>query len=394
MNEKSILIFGAGKIGRSFIGQLFGLSGYEVVFSDIDAELVHLLNERKSYPVVIKSENEETIVVPNVRAIHGTDTQAVIDEMLHTCIVAVSVGKNALVHILPVIAQGILKRYDRNADLPLNIIIAENMRSGDEFFRQELQKHLPSDFPFAERIGLIETSIGKMVPIMTKEELEHDPLAVFAEPYNELILDGEAFIGKIPDVKGLSPKKNMKAWVDRKAFIHNAGHATAAYYGHFKHPEAKYIFEVLQDVEVREFVQKTMQQSAAVLLKIYPEDFTKEHLDEHIDDLLRRFQNKYLKDTIFRVGQDLPRKLGPNDRFMGIIRLAMQQGMEYDHILRAMVYGFYFKATDENGRRSEPDATFDAYMTKGLDYALRKLYGLPPDNNLPDRIKSYYNMIG
>jgi len=74
-----------------------------------------------------------------------------------------------------------------------------------------------------------------------------------------------------------------------------------------------------------------MHQSAAVLLKIYSEDFTKEHLDNHIDDLLRRFQNKHLKDTILRIGQDLPRKLGPNDRFMGIIRLlAIQQGMKYD----------------------------------------------------------------
>lgn len=381
MNKKSILIFGAGKIGRSFIGQLFGLSGYEVVFSDIDAELVHLLNERKSYPVVIKSENEETIIVPNVRAINGANKQAVIDEVQNTSIVAVSVGKNALVHIIPIIAQGILKRYERNADLPLNIIIAENMRSGDEFIRQELQKHLPSDYPLTKLIGLIETSIGKMVPIMTKEDLDNDPLAVFAEPYNELILDGEAFIGKIPDVQGLSPKKNIKAWVDRKAFIHNLGHATAAYYGNFKHPEAKYIFEVLQDVEVIEFVKKTMHQSAAVLLKIYSEDFTKEHLDNHIDDLLRRFQNKHLKDTIFRIGQDLPRKLGPNDRFMGIIRLAIQQGMKYDQILKAMVYGFSFKATDENGQRAKPDILFDSYMTKGLDYTFQKVCGMIPEKN-------------
>ena len=58
MEKRSVLIFGAGKIGRSFIGQLFGLSGYEVVFSDIDAELVNLLNCKKSYTVVIKGEKE------------------------------------------------------------------------------------------------------------------------------------------------------------------------------------------------------------------------------------------------------------------------------------------------------------------------------------------------
>ena len=40
MTDQSILIFGAGKIGRSFIGQLFGKAGYEVVFVDMDESLV------------------------------------------------------------------------------------------------------------------------------------------------------------------------------------------------------------------------------------------------------------------------------------------------------------------------------------------------------------------
>jgi len=52
MSDKIIVIFGAGKIGRSFIGQLFGLSGYEVVFVDIDQKMVDELNRRNCYPVV------------------------------------------------------------------------------------------------------------------------------------------------------------------------------------------------------------------------------------------------------------------------------------------------------------------------------------------------------
>ncbi len=391
MNEKSILIFGAGKIGRSFIGQLFGLSGYNVVFSDVDTELVNLLNERNSYPVVIKSDREETITVPNVRAINGTDKQAVVQEVAEALIAAVSVGKNALWHIIPVIAEGLLKRYDANRNLPLNIIIAENMRSADEFIREELMKCLPIDYPFEKLVGLIETSIGKMVPIMTKKDLDKDPLAVFAEPYNSLILDGEAFVGETPDVKGLSPKKNMKAWVDRKAFIHNLGHATTAYYGNFKHPEAIYIYEVLQDPDIFEFSKKTMQQAAAVLLKVYPEDFSVEQLENHINDLLSRFVNKHLKDTVFRVGQDLLRKLGPDDRFMGIIRLAEEQGLDYDQILKAMAYGFRFKAVDENGQRSRQDVLFDEYMEKGLDYVLQTVCGLEPgiDDEIIGKIESY-----
>lgn len=70
MEKKSILIFGAGKIGRSFIGQLFGTSGYEVVFSDIDKELINLLNKEKSYTVIIKGNKGEKLSISNRHYIH------------------------------------------------------------------------------------------------------------------------------------------------------------------------------------------------------------------------------------------------------------------------------------------------------------------------------------
>ncbi|MBA7563374.1 Mannitol-1-phosphate 5-dehydrogenase [subsurface metagenome] len=37
--KKKMIQFGAGNIGRSFIGQLFSRSGYEVVFVDINKKL-------------------------------------------------------------------------------------------------------------------------------------------------------------------------------------------------------------------------------------------------------------------------------------------------------------------------------------------------------------------
>jgi len=44
-------------------------------------------------------------------------------------------------------------------------------------------------------------------------------------------------------------------------------------------------------------------------MKKYPEEFSAKDLVDHIDDLLYRFQNKVLGDTIFMVGCDLMRKL-------------------------------------------------------------------------------------
>ncbi|HRX11979.1 MAG TPA: hypothetical protein P5210_10040, partial [Draconibacterium sp.] len=288
MENKSILVFGAGKIGRSFIGQIFGLSGFEVVFSDVDATLTDELNKQKSYRVIIKSEVEETLIIHNVRAVSGFNRTQVVKEISNASILAVCVGKNALEKIIPVIAEGLQAKQAEHPGLPTDIIIAENMRSAGEFFRKKLSGCLPEEFPIDELVGLVETSIGKMVPIMQQEDIENDPLLIYAEPYNKLIVDKNGFKGEIPVVDGLCPKENIKAWVDRKAFIHNLGHATVAYFGAFKHPGSKYIFEVLEDPEVYRFAKDTMIQSAEILEFIYPEDFTLEDLERHINDLLFR----------------------------------------------------------------------------------------------------------
>ena len=72
----------------------------------------------------------------------------------------------------------------------------------------------------------------------------------------------------------MDPKENIKAWVDRKLFIHNLGHATAAYLGFRKYPQAVYIYEVLDDPEIYENTRKTMLQSADILMALYPGEFT------------------------------------------------------------------------------------------------------------------------
>lgn len=395
MENKSILIFGAGKIGRSFIGQLFGLSGYEVIFSDVDLDIVRALNHRKSYPVVIKGETEETLIIPNVRAISGLDKAMVVQEVSEASIIAVSVGKNALEKVIPLIANGLKLRYQISPNRPLDIIIAENMRSASKFIHEKLSNCLPGEYPIDKLVGLVETSIGKMAPIMLQSDLEKDPLLVFAEPYNSLILDKNGFKGNIPEVEGLCPKKNIKAWVDRKAFIHNLGHATVAYFGSFKHPQAAFIYEVLEDTEVHDFAKTVMLQAAQVLKAVYPTDFSVNDLEAHVDDLLFRFQNKALRDTIFRVGQDIPRKLGPDDRFVGIIRQSIRLGMEYEKFLEAMSYALFFEATDESGSKSKPDEWFDQALSKGLNYALEKVCGFDPkkDKILIDKLMGYHQKL-
>ncbi len=67
--------FGAGNIGRGFIGSLLHQTGYEVCFVDVNREIVDLINERKSYSIGLADDSNEEIIVKNVSA-DGNRNQA------------------------------------------------------------------------------------------------------------------------------------------------------------------------------------------------------------------------------------------------------------------------------------------------------------------------------
>ena len=166
MDKRYILIFGAGKIGRSFIGQLFGTHGYDVVFVDIDRRLVEELNKQKKYPVVVRaSDFEQEIMVEGVSAIHAEDREKVIEAITDASLMAVSVGKNALPAIAAVLAGGLLAREKRHPGRSLDIILAENMRSADLFFRKILREVLPSSYPQISRWDSWRPASAKWHPL-------------------------------------------------------------------------------------------------------------------------------------------------------------------------------------------------------------------------------------
>lgn len=374
IDKHKIVIFGAGKIGRSFIGQLFSLSGYEVVFVDINKKLISELNQKKQYNVVIKDNtSSKVLIIKNVRGVCLNDSAQVVCELADANISALSVGQQGLSGAIPVIARALVLRRELNGEIPLDFIIAENMRNSDQYIGEELGRLMPQDYPFYELVGLVETSIGKMVPIMSQKDLEEDPLQVFAETYNTLIVSKRGFKNPIPDVQSLDPKENIKAWVDRKLFIHNLGHATAAYLGFRKYPEAIHIYEVLDDPEIFEDTRKTMLQSADILMALYPGEFTYAKLEAHIDDLLYRFRNKALGDTIFRVGCDLYRKLSPEDRIVAPIKTAISLNKPYNLILNTLLTAVSFRAKDENGKYFPTDENFFSEADRGINHILRDI---------------------
>ncbi len=385
---KTLVQFGAGNIGRSFVGQLFSRAGYEVVFVDVDETLVRELNARREYVVEIRDDVPVEILVRNVRAVDARDRERVAAEVAAASILATAVGKNALPAIVASIAAGLELRAARPDAPPLDLIIAENILDGSAFLRKALVRVLPADFPLERRLGLVETSIGKMVPIIPLKERLRDPLRVYAEAYNTLILDRRGFRGPLPDVPGLDPKDNMKAYVARKSFIHNLGHALSAYLAYIEERPYVYTWEAMRDTALRGRVKAAMMESGRALLKAFPGEFTLKSQEAHVEDLLKRFGNASLGDTLFRVGRDIARKLGPDDRLIGSMRCDLENGVEPLGTAEGAAAACFYRGVDEDGRPFAPDERFRAEMLpRGLDYISEHICGLKNDSPVDRRIR-------
>lgn len=125
--------FGAGNIGRGFIGPMLSDSGYNVCFVGRNKSKIAQLQKRGQYPVTLANKNRDSFIVDNVTAINLNDTEDVTRAIAEAEIVTTAVGISALQDIAETIAQGIERRLENNRNLTL--FISSPVRMGLEAVR-------------------------------------------------------------------------------------------------------------------------------------------------------------------------------------------------------------------------------------------------------------------
>ena len=222
------VMYGGGNIGRGFIGALLSQSGYEVTFIDVAEPVVKSLQENRTYPVrYVSSNGHKDVWIENVTAVNGNDGGAASDVIAECDIMATAVGARILKFIVPNIVAGLRKRW-ANGAAPLNIIICENLMDANKVLEGMLKANLTEEecALFDETVGLVEASIGRMVPVQTEEMKDGEPMRVCVEEYGFLPVDKDAFIGEIPRIPSMVPYSPFDFYIKRKLYVHNMGHAT------------------------------------------------------------------------------------------------------------------------------------------------------------------------
>lgn len=380
---QSSIIFGAGNVGRGFLGQLFSQSGYEVVFVDVDEPLVRELAQRGRYTIrLVDNDWQEEVTVAPVRALLASDADAVAQAVASAGIAATAVGVRALPFVAPLVADGVAQRAAAGIEVPLNLIICENLKGAAATFRAMVEQHLPASLhPYLrDHIGFVDTVIGRMVPPPTPELRAADPTLIAVEPYKELPVDRAGLIGPAPQVVGMEVCDNFPAYTARKLYIHNCGHAVLAYLGHLAGHE--YGYQALADPSIRPWFEAALAESKAGIVAEHGVDLA--WLDAHIVDLTRRFANRALGDTVLRLGRDPLRKLGSTDRLVGAARLAERAGVTPDALSRAIAAAYRF----DDPRDPLAVALQERLAAEGFDAVLAAVSGIQPNEPLAALIKA------
>ncbi|WP_295839085.1 mannitol-1-phosphate 5-dehydrogenase [uncultured Microbacterium sp.] len=356
--------FGAGNIGRGFVGLLLHEGGYDLVFSDVSAALVEAINAASSYTVHEVGEGGVDKEVTGFRAIDSSvDAEALVDEIATADVVTTAVGPTILRFVAPHIVAGLALR-DPSLP-PLQIMACENAIGATDQLREHVIAVAGDSWDaLAARSVFANTAVDRIVPAQAQGGVD-----VTVEPFYEWAIERAPFGDTPPHIPGAHFVDDLEPYIERKLFTVNTGHATTAYFG--AQAGIDRISDALADPGIAAKVEAALEETSALLVQKHQLDADVQ--GEYRATILRRFRNAALPDTVWRVGRQPLRKLSRHERFVGPAAEAVERGLPVDALVAAMAAALEFsdaedaQAVDLQRMLRELDAeAFTAEVT-GLD---------------------------
>ncbi len=377
---KKTVHFGAGNIGRGFIGALFSQSGYHVTFVDIADQIINQLNEEKSYQVKLATDKGETTKINNVSGLNNmTQENEVVKAIQQATYLTTAIGPNILPRIAPLIARGLKDRVN-SQDEKLYVIACENQIGATDILRKHILEHLDDETKgkLAGRVYFFNSAVDRIVPIQDNK----GSLDVLVETYYEWVVETSEII---PEVQGMKIVEDLAPYIERKLFTVNTGHAVIAYLGYLSGKST--IDQTLADEKIAKQVQETLKETGAYLIKQYGLDET-EHT-KYINKILERFKNPYLNDAVTRVARGPIRKLGPEDRLVRPATEAQKAGLSYSNLAKAIAAALLFDFNEDE----EAQKLQAMIKENGVMNVLKEISKLDENNEVTKEVIHQYEKL-
>lgn len=378
---KKAIQFGAGNIGRGFIGALLSQAGYHVTYADVNQAVIDKINADGTYTVHVMDVECQDIPITDIDGANSGKPE-IVDVLAEAELITTAVGLVILPRIAPSIAQAIAKRKAQGKTEPLNIIACENaIRASSQLKDAVYQSLNEEEKAYAdEYVGFPDCSVDRIVPPVKSENF----IDVVVENYYEWNVEKASFKGEIPQIAGMNLAENLMAYIERKLFTLNTGHAITAYLGTIKGYGT--IDEAIADEKIYGIVHAAMTESGDGLIQKH--GFDKEAHYHYIDKIIGRFKNPYLKDDVTRVGREPLRKLSPTDRLTKPMMTAYGYGLPVDHLILGMGAALRY----DNPEDAQSVELQGKIKELGLAAAIKDVTGITEDA-LVDRIVDAYNTV-
>lgn len=380
---KNAVHFGAGNIGRGFIGDILSKNNVAITFVDVNERVIDELNKRHSYEIEVAEEGQPHIVVKNVSGVNNAkNPDEVIKAIASADIITTAIGPNILPFIAELIAKGIEARKAAGNNTPIDVLACENMIGGSQYLYQEVKKYLSADdLVFAEQcVGFPNAAVDRIVPAQTHE----DPLFVVVEPFNEWVVETSRMKNPTFKLTGVHYEKDLEPFIERKLFSVNSGHATSAYTGAFY--GAKTILEALKDDRVKAQVEAVLGEIRSLLIAKW--NFDEQALIDYHKIIISRFENPFIVGDVNRVARTPIRKLGYDERFIRPIRELKERQLSYQNLLKTIA--FVFNYNDSNDEQSVQ--LQELLATKPLPEVVADVTGLTDQDLISEIVDSIENL--
>ncbi|AIQ54949.1 mannitol-1-phosphate 5-dehydrogenase [Paenibacillus sp. FSL R7-0331] len=375
--------FGAGNIGRGFIGPMLSRSGYRVCFVGRNKQKISRLQEQGQYPLTLANENRDSYMINNVTALHLDHTEEVAHAIAEAEIVTTAVGISALDDISGTIARGIELRLCNSNLKPLHVIACENGINSSGRLKNSVYAHMKRSFQEMADISIAfpNVMIDRIVPVQQHK----DPLEILVEPFSEWVIPREDLLEDHIEIEGAHYVDSLDPYLKRKLFTVNTGHCSAAYFGYLEGHTS--IQEAMEEPGIRSLVRGVLEETGKVLVQLYGLD--PQGHQNYIEKIMRRFMNPGLSDSVARVGRSPLRKLASKDRLVLPAMQAHKLGLKTPHLLSAIAAALFFDAPKD----PEAQQLQQIIRTQGVREAIAGNLEIPKEHPLHALILAEYNKL-
>lgn len=375
------VILGAGRIGRGFVTELLTLNQVDVTFFDAVPEVVESLNTQKEYTIHVLGAPEKDLLKTDVKAYGIGDTDALAKCWAEADFIFTACGGKNMPSVGAVLAEAFEKLAAAGKVHTSNIITCENWVDPAKDLKQAILEHLPEEKKqvFEKNVGVSESVVmctGTGAPDPSKVT---NPMDTWVQDMRYLPVDKDRIKGELPTFSYIEFVPAFGDLLKQKIYTNNTSVGTVAYLGKLK--GLTYVAESANDPEIEPILDGVYREINEALVKGM--GINEESQLQFSKRAKAKYTDPAIIDVVTRIARDPIRKLGPEDRFIGPMKIALGVGVEPKSIALGCAAALYY----ENPEDEAANELAKLRAEKGIDHILTNISGLDLNGSVVKCIK-------